>query len=214
MLGCNLVILWLSLFSIASYMLCSYLKLDSVLMRTIFTWTFFMMFVSLFEAMLLVYYKYLETKGNYYYDENKCYWNEENSVCDIFSYKMYMDLYADYSLSDKRYCDNLIRNEGCRFVLQGEIIHGLFCFIMSIIIMYFYFFDFNKLYIYLSSIVFSSIQFALITWYLVTVFVEMYFVKNEKLWWCPLLWNVPWVIVPQYIIYFAIKEIVKNNKLE
>ncbi len=211
MLGYNLVILWLVSFSIASYLLCSYLKLDSALLRTIFVWTFFMVFVAIFEAMLLVYYKYLENKGAYYYDENKCYWDEDNSISDMFSYKMYMDLYADYSLSDKRYCDNLIQKEGCRFVLQGELIHGLFCFIISAIIMYFYFFDFNKLYIYLSSIVFSSIQFAMITWYLSTVFVEMYFVKNDQFWWYPLLWNVPWIIVPPYIIYTAIKAIVKKS---
>jgi hypothetical protein len=211
MLGCNLVILWLFSFSIISYAMCSYLNLDSVLLQTIFVWTLFMVFVAIFEAMLLFYYKYLENKGTYYYDENKCYWNEDNSLSDIFSYKMYMDLYADYSLSDKRYCDNLEKKEGCRFVLQGELIHGLFCFIMSAIIMYFYFFDFNNLSIYLSSIVFSSIQFALIVWYLSTVFVEMYYVKNEKLWWYPLLWNVPWVIIPPYIIYAAIKEITSSN---
>lgn len=211
MLGCNLVILWLVAFSILSYGLSSYLKLDSALLRTIFVWTLWMVFVAIVEAMLIFYYTYLENRGNYYYDENKCYWNEEKPLSDMLSYKLYMDLYADYSLSDKRYCDNLINKEGCRFVLQGELIHGLFCFIMTIIIMYFYFFDFNKLYIYLSSIVFSSIQFAMIVWYLSTVFVEMYFVKNDKFWWCPLLWNVPWVIIPPYIIYAAIKAIVQKE---
>ena len=213
MLGCNLVILWLVSFSIVSYILCSYLKLDTALLRTILVWTLLMVFVAIFEGMLLFQYKYLEKKGNYYYDENKCYWNEENSLSDIFSCKMYMDLYADYSLSDKRYCDNLVENGGCRFVLQGELIHGLFCVIMSLIIMYFYLFDYNKLYIYLSSIVFSSIQFAMIVWYLSTVFVEMYFVKNDKFWWYPLLWNVPWVIIPPYIIYESIKEIINIQRV-
>ena len=63
-----------------------------------------MVFVGIFELLLLFYYEYLENKGKGYYKNNNCYWLEDNNVSDMFSYKMYMDLYADYSLSDKRYC--------------------------------------------------------------------------------------------------------------
>jgi hypothetical protein len=119
-----------------------------------------------------------------------------------------MDLYADYSLSDKRYCESTT-NEGFRFVATGEVIHGLFCFLMSSIVLYFYFFNFNELYIYLSAIIYSAIQFALITWYLSSTFLEMKFCENDKFWFPPLLWNVPWVIIPLYIIYESIKKIIQ-----
>jgi hypothetical protein len=59
---------------------------------------------------------------------------------------------------------------------------------------------------------FSGIQFAMIIWYLATIFMEMAFVKNEQFWWFPLLWNVPWIIVPLYVTYYGVKEII-NFKL-
>ena len=211
MLGYTLVLLWLSSFSVVSYIGCRYLQLNTVLLRTIFIWTFCMIFVSIFEMMLLFYYEYLENKGKQYYKDKLCYWLENNSIWDMFSYKMYMDLYADYSLSDKRYCENLNTDQGSRFVLTGEVIHGIFCIIMAPIILY-NFFNFNELYIYLSAIIFVSIQFALIVWYLTSVFLEMNFVKNADFWAPPLLWNVPWVIVPLYVIYYGIKEIVGKNE--
>jgi hypothetical protein len=212
MLGSNLVILWLVFFGIISILLCKYLKLNTSLLCTIFVWTFLMVFIYIFEMMLLFYNEYLEIKGKQYYKDNNCYWLENNSIFDVFSYKMYMDLYADYSLSDKRYCENIYTNEGNRFVLLGEIIHGLFCIIMTTIILYFYFFKFNELYIYLSAIIFSAVQFALIIWYLASVFMEMKYIKNDQFWPYPLLWNVPWVIVPLYIIYYSIIEICKKVK--
>jgi hypothetical protein len=161
--------------------------------------------------MLLFYYNYLETKGNYYYKNNKCYWTDDVSLLDALSYKMYMDLYADYSYCDKRYINNLKQCQGNRFVLCGELIHGLFSAIMSIIILYFFFNKFDNIYIYLSSIVFSSIQLALIIWYLVTIFIEKKYVTNEKEWLPPILWNVPWVIIPTYIIYYSINTILMTN---
>ena len=170
-----------------------------------------MVFVSIFEMLLIYYYDYLEGKGKKYYEEKKCYWLEHTNVSDMFSYKMYMDLYADYSLADKRYCENIAVNEGNRFVLLGEIIHGFFCIIMTSIILY-YFIHFNELYIYIYAILFSGIQFAMIIWYLATVFFEMKYIKNEGFWSLPLLWNVPWIIVPLYIIYYSIPKIV--NKIE
>ena len=212
MLGYNLVSLWLLVFSAISYVACQYLQLKSALLCTILVWTLFMVCVSIFEMMLLFYYEYLEEKGKQYYKEKKCYWFEDNSIWDIFSYKMYMDLYADYSLSDKRYCDNLNKNEGARFVLTGEVIHGLFCILFAPIILYF-FVNYNELNIYLSSIIFVAIQFALIVWYLVSVFLEMKFVKNENFWWPPLLWNVPWVIIPPYVVYYCINELLSHISL-
>ena len=207
MLGKHLVILWLSVFSILSYVFCTILNLKTPLLRTIFVWTFCMVFVGIFELLLLFYYEYLENKGKGYYKNNNCYWLEDNNVSDMFSYKMYMDLYADYSLSDKRYCRK-IKNQGNRFVLLGEITHGFFCFLFAPIIFY-YFINFDELYIYLYSIIFVAIQFALIIWYLGSVCVEMCFVQNKQFWYPPLLWNVPWVVVPLYVIYYGIKEIVK-----
>ncbi len=211
MLGCFLVILWLTIFSIVSYLCCSFLGLKTALLRTIFVWTFFMVFVGIFELLLLFYHEYLHKKGQYYYKKNICYWNEDNKISDMFSYKMYMDLYADYSLSDKRYCKK-ITNKGNRFVLLGELTHGFFCFLFAPIIFY-YFIHFDELYIYLYSIMFVAIQFGLIIWYLASVFLEMYFVKNHKFWWPPLLWNVPWIIIPIYVIYYGIKEIGNPNSV-
>lgn len=204
MLGGFLVIIWLVAFSLMSYGLCTFLKLDSALFRTIFVWTFLMFFVAIFEMMLPFNLDYLETKGKQYYADNSCYWTDNTAqLTDMFSSKMYMDLYADYSLCDKRYCENVKTNEGCRFVLTGEIIHGLFCIIMVAIIMYLFFTKANPMYIYLASFLFSGIQFAMIVWYLVSVAVEKYYVKNDQFWWPPLLWNVPWVIVPLYICYYV-----------
>ena len=164
MLGCVLVILWLTIFSIVSYLCCSFLGLKTALLRTIFVWTFCMVFVGIFELLLLFYHEYLHKKGQYYYKKNICYWNEDNKISDMFSYKMYMDLYADYSLSDKRYCKK-ITNKGNRFVLLGELTHGFFCFLFAPIIFY-YFIHFDELYIYLYSIMFVAIQFGLIIWYI------------------------------------------------
>ena len=211
MLGANVVILWLTMFAIVSYLLCNYLKLQTVLLRTIFIWTFCMVFIYIFEFLLLFYYEYLEKKGKQFYNDNTCFWHEDTNPMDILTYKLYMNLYADYSLCDKRYCEH-ISNEGNRFVLLGEITHGAFCLIMTTIILYFYFINYNELYIYLSAIVFSAIQFALIIWYLASVFVEMKFVKNEQFWSPPLLWNVPWIIIPLYIIYYGTMEIKKMVK--
>jgi len=212
MLGYNLVILWLIIFSILSYILTLFLNIKTKLLCVIFVWTFLMVFVYIFEILLLFHYSYLEKKGKYYYEESKCYWLEDNKINDIFSYKMYMDLYADYSLSDKRYCENFVLDEGNRFVLLGEVIHGFFCVIMTSIILYLFFFNYNEIYIYISSIIFSSIQFAIIIWYLASVFLEMKYKKNEQFWPYPLLWNVPWIILPLYIIYHGIIEIYNKCK--
>jgi hypothetical protein len=205
MKGGLLVILWLVLFSVLSYFLCTILKLQTTLLRTIFVWTLLMAFVAIFETMLLFYSTYMQDKGKEYYKDNTCYWTENKDITDMLSYKMYMELYSDYSLSDKRYCKR-IQNQGSRFVLLGELTHGAFC-ILFVPIIFYYFIHFNELYIYLYSIIFVAIQFALIIWYLASVFVEMYFVKNDKFWFPPLLWNVPWVLVPIYVIYYSIKEI-------
>jgi len=211
MLGWKMVILWLSLFFTTSYFLCKFLKIKSTLLVTIFVWTFCMVFISIFEFLLLFYYQYLETKGEYYYTNDKCYWTDDTPIFDMFSYKMYMDLYADYSYCDKRYINNLDKCAGNRFVLTGEIIHGIFSAIFSIIILYFFFAKFDDIYIYLSSIIFSSIQFALIIWYLATIFIEKKFVVNDKEWLPPILWNVPWVIVPIYIIFESVRMIIPSQ---
>jgi len=206
-----MVILWFSMFFIISYLLCNFLNIKSTLLVTIFVWTFCMIFISIFEFMLIFYYQYLESKGKSYYDNNTCYWSENVSIFDMFSYKMYMDLYADYSYCDKRYANNLTTCPGNRFVLTGEIIHGLFSAIMSIIILYFFFAKYDDIYIYLSSIIFSSIQFAMIIWYLTTIFIEKKFVVNDKEWMPPILWNVPWIIIPLYIIFQSVYIIISPS---
>jgi hypothetical protein len=63
MLGLHLVILWLVFFGIISNLLCRYLKLNTSLLCTIFVWTFLMVFIYIFEMMLLFYNDYLEIKG-------------------------------------------------------------------------------------------------------------------------------------------------------
>ena len=158
-----------------------------------------MCFIALFEMMLLFKHSYVSEKGEKYYDTNTCYWSEQNSILDAFSTKMYMDLYADYSFCDKRYSNPLFTDNGCRFVMLGEIVHGAFCLLLCPVILYF-FSKGNDRSVYLFALVLCAIQFALIVWYLATVFLEMVFVKNKKFWFPPLLWNVPWVIVPLYII--------------
>ena len=60
MKGGLLVILWLIIFSILSYVFCKMLKLETPLLRTIFVWSFCMVFVAIFEMLLLFYYEYLE----------------------------------------------------------------------------------------------------------------------------------------------------------
>ena len=212
-----LVILWLFLFSLISFYFCHSLKIKTVEMCTIFVWTLLMVFVSIFEFLLIFHHSYLSDKGEYYYKEKKCFWTEDgHSIKDIFSYTMYMDLYADYSYCDKRYCKRVKNDEGCRFVLSGEIIHGLFSGIMSFIILYLFFssgsFDskIREKSIYLSAIVFSSIQFAIIVWYCTTIWFETFFVKNDQVWWFPFFWNVPWFILPGFIIYFSFKKLLYN----
>jgi len=180
-------------------------------MRTIFSWTLLLGFVAIFEMLLWMHYDYVEKRGKEYYKNKTCYWSENINISDMFSHKMYMDLYADYSLSDKRYCENIDKNEGNRFVLTGEILHGFFCLIMVPIVLY-YFINFNELYIYIYAIIFSVIQFTMIAWYLTTVYMEMKYVTNDGFWWFPLLWNVPWVIFPPYMIYYSIQKIVNMCK--
>ena len=214
MLGYNSIITWLACFSVVSYFLVNYLNIKTVLLRVIFIWTFWMIFIAIFEMMLFFCSDYLENKGKEYYAENKCYWTEDNSICDAFSYKMYMNLYADYSLSDKRYCENFKTDEGNRFVFLGEVIHGFFCIFMAAVIFYFFLCRYNETHIYLAAIIFSAIQFALITWYMVSVFLEMGYKKNDQFFAYPLLWNVPWFVVPLYIIYYAWMELTKGSDLE
>jgi len=206
MKGGFIVLLWLFCFSTVSYLSCYCLKLSSTLLRTIFTWNLLMCFVALFEAMLIFKHNYVSEKGEHYYNTNTCYWSEHNSIMDAFSTKMYMDLYADYSFCDKRYSNPLYTDNGCRFVVLGEIIHGAFCFFLCPFILYFFSKGDNRS-VYLSALVLSAIQFALIVWYLATVFLEMAFVKNDKFWFPPILWNVPWVFVPLYIMYGVAKTI-------
>jgi hypothetical protein len=193
MLGGFLVIIWLILFSIFSCLFCKVLDIKTVLLRTIFVWTFFMVFIAIFEVLLLFYPTYMQQKSEEYYTNKTCYWTENVSYLDMFSYKMYMDLYADYSLADKRY-GKKIENEGYRVVISGEETHAFLCILFVPIIIY-YFIYFNETNVYLYALMFVATQFAIITWYLATVCIEMYFVKNEQFWFPPLLWNVPWVIV-------------------
>ena len=203
-----LVIVWLTLFFLSCFFLCKYLNINDVLNRTIFCWSFCMVFVGIFEMMLLFNMTYLENKGKSYYHDNKCYWLDDISMTDMFSSKMYMDLYADYSLSDKRYCHNVNNIPCSRFVLSGEVVHGIFCLMLAPIILYLFCIKSPEINIFLTSIIFSSVQFAIIIWYLSTVFIEMNFVKNDKFWWPPLLWNVPWVIIPIYIIYNSFRKLI------
>jgi hypothetical protein len=154
----------------------------------------------------------MQEKSEENYKNKTCYWTETVSYLDMFSYKMYMDLYADYSLADKRY-GKKIDNEGCRVVISGEETHAFFCILFVPIIMY-YFIYFNETNVYLYSLMFVATQFAIIIWYLATVFIEMYFVTNEQFWFPPLLWNVPWVIIPIYVMYYIVQHFNKELNLK
>ena len=206
MLGGLLVLLWFLIFAVMNYFLYKVLNITTILLQVIFSWTFFMVFIILFELLLLVYYKYVHEKSEEYYKMNTCYWTENVNIVDMFSYKMYMDLYADYSLADKRY-GKVIENEGCRFVISGEEAHAFFCILFVPFILY-YFVFFDKIKIYIFSLMLSVSQLSIITWYLSTVFIELYFVENKQFWFPPLLWNVPWVIIPMYIIYSEYCELI------
>jgi hypothetical protein len=201
MRGGFLVLLWLALFAAASTFLCRLWNIQSALMRTIFVWSFLMLFVALFEGLLLFYHDYVAEQGTYYYNENKCYWTEEVSWTDMFSHKMYMDLYADYSYCDKRYSNVLKDCQGCRTVMTGEIIHGVFSLVLASWIVYLFSVGAHELHVILTSLVFSGAQLGIIVWYLSTIAIETQFVRNDKVWWPPCLWNVPWVVVPTSIVW-------------
>ena len=206
MLGGLLVVLWFFIFAVINYFLCKLLKIKTTLLRNIFSWTFLMVFIIMVELILLVYYKYVHEKSEEYYRTNTCYWTENVNVVDMFSYKLYMDLYADYSLADKRY-GKIIENVGCRFVISGEEAHAFFCMLFVPIILY-YFVFFDEIKIYLFSLMLSVSQFSIIVWYLSTVCIELYFVENKQFWFPPLLWNVPWVILPIYIVYSVFCQLI------
>lgn len=207
MLGYQLIIVWFILFFSIFYPFVY--KLNSI-NKTIAYWCYCMIFITIFEFMLIFHYKYMCKKGEEYYNENKCFGYEERNIKDMFSYKMYMDLYGDYSLSDSKYRKN-IGKDGFHFVLFGEIWHGIFSGILAITSLYYLYTKEDSKELFLSIFTMGIIQLTMIIWYVSPVFLELFIEESDnyisKWWWAPFLWNVPWFIFPPIMIYHGAKNL-------
>jgi hypothetical protein len=196
MKGGVLIAIWFALFAVVSHALSAHWTGP---LRVIFVWTLLMLCVGVIEMMLFFRHGYLSGKGQSYYAQGKCYWTEDVDWRDMVSTKMYMDIYADYSLCDRRYCEWFDKDTGCRFVLLGEVVHGIFCLALAPFILL----SRDERRTYKLALAFAAVQFALIVWYVASIFLEKHFVRNEKFWWPPLLWNLPWFVLPPYMAYHA-----------
>lgn len=208
--GYQMVLLWLTLFFIIFYPVVSKLN---IIDTTIIYWCLITIFVFIFEMMFMIKYKYVCDKGNYYYNTNNCYWNEKVGLYDMFSDKMYMDLYADYSLADYKYRQNM-NDSGFHFVYFGEIWHGIFAGFLSILVLYFKFFSINNKNYQLAYFTLGITQLVMITWYMSPAILELFLENNQnhwtKTWWPPYLWNVPWFILPSILIYYGTKNFLRD----
>jgi hypothetical protein len=214
MLGYQLVIFWFSLFFSIFLPLSYYLELNRPL-TIIMLWVVWSFFVSLFEFILPFNMKYVCEKGKEYYNNNTCLWSEKGySLTSIFDKTLYMNAYADYSLADSKYRkgytkSNETSSHSFRCVMLGEMIHGVFSFIFSVLVLYNIFIGGSNAHKNLHILLLGATQFALICWYQSTVFWDMLdkdsenYYLNEKWWWPPLLWNLPWFIFPPYLIYYS-----------
>ena len=205
--GYQMVLLWLIIFFILFYPL---VKDLNAINRTIIYWCFITIFVFLFEMMFLFNYDYVCKKGNYYFDEYKCYWTDIVPLKDMFSNKMYLDLYSDYSLADYKYRQN-IGDPGFHFVYFGEIYHGIFAGIMSFFVLYFHYINIDRKKYLLSVLLLAVIQLVMITWYMSPAMLELFIKDNSnhysKTWWPPYLWNVPWFIIPILMIKYSLNTL-------
>ena len=208
MKGYSLVIIWILSYIIICF---PFVRHFSVFNRLVAYWCIVMLLISLFEAMLIFEWKYMCKKGKYYYKNNTCFWNVEAYFKDIFSTKLYMDLYADYSLADCKYRRGFGR-EGFHFVFFGEIYHGLLAGILSGLTLWKLYTNPNSAAYRLLYFTLGILQLTMITWYVSPCILELFHEKCgnhiSKWWWPPFLWNVPWFIVPPIFIWRGAKELV------
>jgi len=169
----------------------------------------------IFEFMLPFNFDVMCKKGDYYYDNNKCYWTEKDKTLnDMFCCKMYMELYSDYSLSDCKYRKNL-GQDGFHFVMFGELYHGLFSGICSVFLLYYLFTDKTSRKFFLSIFTLGVIQLTMIIWYASTVILELFIKEsgNHLSKWCapPFLWNAPWFIIPPILIFEGARGLLNKD---
>jgi hypothetical protein len=208
MIGYQLVILWIVLFVAVIF---PFVKHLDVTHRLIIFWSIMTIFVFLFEIILMFKSDYVCDKGQQYMDANTCYWSENDiNLSDMFSTKMYMDLYADYSLGDAKYRQNY-GDSGFHFVMFGEILHGIFAGLLSILTLYYYYTAPDTNFFYLSVLCLGLTQLVMIIWYIspciLEFFVETSINHSSKCWTPPLLLNLPWFIIPPILIRFGATNI-------
>ena len=206
--GYQMVLLWLILFFVIIYPLIANF---SVIDKTIMYWCFLTIFVFLFEMMFMYNYNYVCDKGGEYFKNKKCYWTEKVNLSDMFSDKMYLDLYADYSLADYKYRQNM-NDSGFHFVYFGEIWHGIFAGLLSILVIYYKFFNNNLKKYHLSYFTLGITQLVMIIWYMSPAILELFLQDHQNnlsnTFWPPHLWNVPWFILPSILIYNGLINII------
>jgi hypothetical protein len=208
MLGYQLVILWLFLFFAIFYPL---VRGFSIPNATIAYWCLVMLFIAVFEFLLPFNYEYMCKKGHEYHKDRTCFGLEDGkSLTDMLSPKMYMDLYADYSLSDCKYRKGF-GHDGFHFVLFGELWHGAFSAIGSILTLYYLYTDPGSKRFFLSAFSTGLVQLTMIIWYVSPVFLELFIEDSgnhiSKWWWPPFLWNAPWFVLPPLLIFWGAKGI-------
>ena len=213
MYGYQLVILWLVLFVLLFYPI---FKDFNILYKTIGYWCVIMLFITTFEFMLPFHFDMMCEKGKYYKKNGCCYWNEaDKKISDMFSPKMYMELYSDYSLSDCKYRKNL-GHDGFHFVMFGELWHGFLSGIFAVLSLYYLFTDKTSKNFFLSIFTLGVIQLVLILWYVSPVILELFIEKSgnhySKWWFPPFLWNVPWFIIPPLLIHEGTNGLLSHRR--
>lgn len=208
MKGYQLVLTWIIFYILICF---PFFRHFSLFNRLVAYWCTVMLCVSIFEAMLIFKWKYMCKKGKKYYKKNKCYWNEDVKLKDACSSKMYMDLYADYSLADCKYRRGFGK-EGFHFVFFGEIYHGIFSGILSGLTLWKLFTDPDSSAYKLLYFTLGIVQLTMITWYVSPCILELFYENCgnhiSKWWWPPFLWNLPWFIVPPILIWKSVKTLV------
>ena len=199
--GLYLIIMWLTAYVLVLFPLVHrYGHFD----RLVVYWTILMFLVASFEAMLIPNSNYMCEKGQEYSDNGTCFWSQPANVSDAFSSKLYMDLYADYSLADAKYRMNY-GNEGFHFVLFGELWHGFWCVVLGIAVMYTFYAMPNTPAYFLSLFSMGLTQLVMIIWYVSPAILELFIEGSpnhvSNWWWPPFMWNVPWFIIPPMFMH-------------
>ena len=218
MKGYQLIILWFIIFFTIFIPISKLFGLNNSL-TIIALWALWSFAISVFEFVLPFNMKYVCDKGREFYDNKKCMWSKDYEIIDMYKKTWWMDSYADYSLGDSKYRHGYKKNpdvtssHSFRCVMLGEIIHGVFSFIFSTLVLYYIFIGNNDKHKNLNILLLGAVQFSLICWYQSTVFWDMFDTKsenyylNDKWWWPPLLWNLLWFIFPPYLVYYSYNQL-------